>query len=195
MLASPRLTSWPTLLISSLTSPQGHCSINYPLFVSHLQLLPLYWLLPGSLQTCLRLIYSGKRKKIKILFSILPTSEVISLSLTFPRQPSFLIEFTPYPSSLFHHSYTPWTRANCLAASSIHWNSCSNDHQYLSKTQLQSLFCLACTSFILWSLTHWHSLRGEHLAMLWATVCLPSGFLPPNRNKDIGEGGQYSENR
>lgn len=44
--------------------------------------------------------------KIKILLSILPTSEVISLSLTFPKQTSFLIEFTPYLSSLFHRSCT-----------------------------------------------------------------------------------------
>lgn len=44
--------------------------------------------------------------KIKILFSILPTSEVISLSLTFPKQTSFLIEFTPYLSSVSSLMYS-----------------------------------------------------------------------------------------
>ena len=191
MLASPSLTSWPALLISSLTSPWAHCSINYPFFLSHLQSLPLHWLLPGSLQTCLSLIYSRKPKKKKILFSILPTSEVISLSLTFPRQPGFLIEFTPHLSSLYHHLYTPWTRADCLVASSICWCSCSTDHQYPSKTLLHSLFCLSC----LWPII---SSYGQSLTFSsqWVSshaLGLPSRFFPTIGNKNIGESGECYE--
>lgn len=167
--------------MSSLASPRGHCSINYPRLLSHLQSLPLHWLLPGSLQIWLRLIYSRKLKKIEAFFSILPTSEVISLSLTFPRQLSFLIEFTVYLSSLFHCWCTPRTRANCLAASSIRWNSCSNDHQYPSKTQLQSLSCLACLWYFIYSyghsLIHILHVVSTQPAMLLKSMCLPSWFL------------------
>lgn len=136
-------------------------------------------------------------EKIKSSFSILPTSEVTSLSLNFPRQLSLLIEFTPYLSSLFHCWCTPPTRANCLAASSIHWNSCSNDHQYPSKTQLQSLFCLACLWYFIYSyghsLTHTLGVVSTQPAMLWMSKSLPSWFLLPIRTKDIGEGAEYYE--
>lgn len=126
-------------------------------------------------------------KKIEVFFSILPTSEVISLSLTFPRQLSFLIEFTLYLSSLFHCWCTPRTRANCLAASSIRWNSCSNDHQYPSKTQLQSLSCLACLWYFIYSyghsLIHILHVVSTQPAMLSISMCLPSWFLLLFRNR------------
>lgn len=126
-------------------------------------------------------------EKIEAFFSILPTSEVISLSLTFPRQLSFLIEFILYLSSLFHCWCTPRTRANYLAASSIRWNSCSNDHQYPSKTQLQSLSCFACLWYFIYSyghsLIHILHVVSTQPAMLVISMCLPSWFLVLIRNR------------
>lgn len=54
-------------------------------------------------------------KKIKILFSILPASEVISLSLSFPRFSDRIHSL----SSLYHRPCVPRARAGCLVASPI----------------------------------------------------------------------------